>query len=76
MELYKGDRQNRDKETELAEDEFQDLPPSALNNVKERHMFDDYLAADLMIEVSRGLKYHLLELLKGNDDNYNDVSPE
>ena len=76
MELYYSDRQTREKETELALDEFQDLPPSALNNVKERHMFDDYLSADLIIEVSRGLKYHLLEFLKGNDANYNDVSPE
>ena len=76
MELYKSDRQMREKETELAEDEFQDLPPSALKNVKERHMFDDYLASDLIIEVSRGLKYHMLEFLKGNDANYNDVSPE
>ena len=57
-------------------EEFLDLPPSAFNNVQERHMFDDYLLADLMIEIIRGLKYHLLEFLKVNDSNYNDASPE
>ena len=44
----------------LTDEEFAELPVSRLNNLADYEIFDDFLKADMVIEVARSLKYHLM----------------
>ena len=44
----------------LQAEEFDELPLSALRNLEDFELFEDFLIANMSIEVSRGLKFALL----------------
>ena len=47
----------KDREIRLDPEEFADLPVSRVNSLSDFKLFEDYLQADMIIEVTRFLKY-------------------
>lgn len=60
--MYYNDNKMKMKQNKikLQAIEFEDLPPTHLSNLPDFELFSDYLQADMTIEVSRALKYHLM----------------
>lgn len=63
-EMYSTDKKGEVKKPiRLVDDEFAELPTSSLNNLPEYDLFEDFLKADMVIEVARSLKYHLMKFV-------------
>lgn len=59
--MYYSDK-TRMKQTriKLADAEFEELPVTHLQSLPDYDLFDDFLQADMMIEIARALKYVLM----------------
>lgn len=66
-ELYHSARDIKNK-ISLASEEFEELPPSHLNNLSDYDLFEDFLQANMMIEVSRALKYQMMTFIRDKVD--------
>ena len=62
-EMYYSDQRMKQTKIKLASEEFEELPPTHISNLPDYDLFEDYLQADMMIEVTRALKYTLMELI-------------
>ena len=51
----------KQKQIRLDEEEFEELPRFALKNMKDFAMFEDYLEADMIIEVTRAFKIQVMD---------------
>lgn len=47
----------------MAEEEFEDLPESALDNLDEYDRFEDFVANDMPLEVCRNIKFKTCKML-------------
>ena len=52
------------KEIRLAPDEFQELPVTHVDSLSDYNLFEDYLQSDMIIEVTRLLKYQLMTMVQ------------
>ena len=69
-EMYYSDSRMKQSRIKLADEEFEDLPPTHLESLPDYDLYEDYLASDLVIEAQRGLKYLLMSFVLDK------VSPE
>lgn len=53
----------KQKPIKLVDEEFEELPPTSLDNLQDYSLFEDYLQADMYIEATRALKFHLMPYL-------------
>lgn len=62
--MYLKVTQMKGKEIRLAPDEFQELPVTHVDSLSDYNLFEDYLHADMVIEVTRLLKYQLMTMVQ------------
>ena len=65
MDMYYRDREmKRGRVIKLAPEEFDDLPATAMDNLGDYKMFDNFLYASMHIEVVRAFKFHMMRLVR------------
>ena len=59
-EMYFSDQRMKQTKVKLSDEEFDELPASHLKSLPDYDLFVDFVQADMIIEVSRALKYHFM----------------
>ena len=62
-EMYFDDKKMKQTKIKLADEEFEELPVTHVANLSDYSLFEDYLQADMYIETTRALKYHLMPFI-------------
>ena len=56
----------KQRPTQLAKEEFEELPSSALMNLDNYPLFENYLSDDMVIEVTRAFKVQVMTQIQRN----------